>query len=105
MVLFVQETIADVPLCGPADSQLLLWRRQPRSHSCSSSYSCLDKVVHMPEVCNDRCPVVRRAENCDVSQLLFSRCGADRGVMPQIMEIVQVFSLLDWAPQVHFLAL
>ena len=48
-------------------------------------------------VCNDRRPV-----NCDVSQLLFSRCGADRGVMPQIMDIVQVFSLLVWLPQVHF---
>ena len=71
-------------------------RRQPRSHSCNSSYSCLDKVVHTPVVCNDRCSVVQRAENCDVSQLLFLRCGADRGVMPQIMEIVQVFSLLDW---------
>ena len=59
MVLFVQKTIeiprfvdavADVPvvwpmslLCGPADSQVLLWRRQPRSQFCNSSYSCLDK--------------------------------------------------------------
>ena len=90
MVLFVQKTI-EIPqfidtvsmylLCGPADPQLLLWRRQPRPHSCNSSFSCLDKVVHTPVVCNDRCLVVQRAENCDVSHLLFSRCGADRGVV------------------------
>ena len=29
-------------------------------------------------------------------------CGADRGVMPKIMEIVQVSSLLDWVMQVRF---
>ena len=39
-------------LCGPADSHVLLWRRQPRSHSCNSSYSCLDKVIYTPVVCN-----------------------------------------------------
>ena len=45
---------------------------------------------------------LRVQKTATVSQLLFSRCGADRGVMPQIMDIVQVFSLLDWVPQVHF---
>ena len=28
-------------------------------------YSCLDKVVHTPAVCNDICLVVQSAVNCD----------------------------------------
>ena len=30
-----------------------------------SSNSCLDKVVHTPVACNDRCPEVQSAENCE----------------------------------------
>ena len=46
-------------------SRVQPWRRQPSSHSCSLSYSCLDKVLHTPVVCNDICLVVQSAVNCD----------------------------------------
>ena len=53
-------------LCGLTGPAVLACRRGetaelPQSHS---SFSCLDKVVHTPVVCNDRCRVVRSEENC-----------------------------------------
>ena len=51
---------------GSAVPRVQSVRRQPSSQ-LHLSYSCLDKVVHTPVVCNDRCLVVQSTANCDVS--------------------------------------
>ena len=84
-------------------ARFLSWTRLFTACCCATTVPLGSDVKKTVQVCvQQQMPGGQSAGNCDASQLLFSRCGADRGVMPQIMEIVQVFSLLDWVPQVHF---
>ena len=55
-------TVADVPVVRSCSSRVQTWRRQLRSHSCSSLSS--RQCCCMPVGCNDRCWVVQSAENC-----------------------------------------
>ena len=67
------DKMVDFCCAGPADSSLLSVRRHSRSHSCSLSYSCLDKVVDIPVgvqrqmLGGSECRKLRRSRSCSTS--------------------------------------
>ena len=61
------DKVIDVPVGRFSSSTGAVCEKTAEISQLHLSYSCLDKVVHTPVVCHDRCLVVQSAPNCDVS--------------------------------------
>ena len=92
------ENVVDVPVvcdvrCFCVSKQKIV--EVPQLPSRVGLVQFLDKVADMPVVVLFFDKVVD-VPCCAGARLQLARCGADRGVMPQIIEIVEVIQLARW---------
>ena len=66
------DKVVDVPVGRFSRSTGAVCEKTAELSQLHLSYSCLDKVVHTPVVCNDSCLVVQSAANCVVSAVAVS---------------------------------
>ena len=76
----------DVIVAGSAVSSGAVCEKTVEIPQLHSSYSCLDKVVDMPVVSNDKCPWFSVQKNAKVPQLQRSFKVADVPVVQVVLE-------------------